>query len=76
MKGMKDIKCSVNWWLFQVLLAGIVRKYFMFRQACFKGHKVEIGIWLFVISNIFHKKVQEKFSPRSYPLQKNPGPLI
>ena len=24
MKGMKDIKCSVNLWVFQVLLAGIV----------------------------------------------------
>ena len=24
MKGMKDIKCSVNWWVFQKLLTGIV----------------------------------------------------
>ena len=24
MKGMKDIKCSLNLWVFQVLLAGIV----------------------------------------------------
>ena len=27
MKGMKDIKCSINLWVFQVHLAGIVLAY-------------------------------------------------
>ena len=41
-KGMKDIKCSVNCWVFQVLLAGIVETDFIIRgyRLCRRNDKV------------------------------------
>ena len=50
MKGMKDIKCSVNCWVFQVLLAGIIvinrkiRMYIQWRAGRGGGQGVDCAL--------------------------------